>query len=204
MLLEVPQITGRYYTAQILDEWGEVIVNINERATPAKPFGAYALTKPGSAPVIPDGATRIDLHSAKAKMLARVELQRDAQAAVDLQHEFRVTQRGPVSIAAPPEIPAFYDRTLLAVEAFDLAGAVLATALDVSPAAAPLQLLTHAVAAYVRSNSEARARVDDLLRTTVIPNFVATAITTAAPYRNNWAGGGSPETTDPITGFAQW
>jgi hypothetical protein len=30
-LLEVPEITGRYYTAQILDEWGEVIVNINER-----------------------------------------------------------------------------------------------------------------------------------------------------------------------------
>jgi hypothetical protein len=28
----VPQITGRYYTAQLLDEWGEVIVNINDRS----------------------------------------------------------------------------------------------------------------------------------------------------------------------------
>lgn len=48
VLLEVPEVKGRYYTAEILDEWGEVIVNINERTTPAKPFGTFALTKPGS------------------------------------------------------------------------------------------------------------------------------------------------------------
>ena len=47
-ILEVPEITDRYYTAELLDEWGEVIVNINERTTPAKPFGTFALTKPGS------------------------------------------------------------------------------------------------------------------------------------------------------------
>ena len=37
VLLEIPEIKGRYYTAQILDEWGEVIVNINERTFPSKP-----------------------------------------------------------------------------------------------------------------------------------------------------------------------
>jgi hypothetical protein len=42
-LLEVPEVKGRYYTAQILDEWGEVIVNINERTFPSKPFGKFAL-----------------------------------------------------------------------------------------------------------------------------------------------------------------
>ncbi|WP_280171474.1 DUF1254 domain-containing protein [Agrobacterium pusense] len=43
VILEVPEITGRYYTAQILDEWGEVISNINERTFPSMPFGKFAL-----------------------------------------------------------------------------------------------------------------------------------------------------------------
>ena len=42
-ILEVPEIKGRYYTAQIVDEWGEVIANINERIFPSKPFGKFAL-----------------------------------------------------------------------------------------------------------------------------------------------------------------
>src|SRR5580700_8748569 len=60
VLLEVPDIKGRYYTAQILDEWGEVIVNINERTFPSKPFGAFALVQPGSRPALPRGASRIE------------------------------------------------------------------------------------------------------------------------------------------------
>ena len=47
VLLEIPEIEDRYYTAQILDEWGEVIVNINERTFPSKPYGKFALVKPG-------------------------------------------------------------------------------------------------------------------------------------------------------------
>ena len=35
-VLEVPEITGHYYTAQFCDEWGEVITNINERNYPLK------------------------------------------------------------------------------------------------------------------------------------------------------------------------
>ena len=31
VILNVPEIKGRYYTAQLLDGWGEVIANINER-----------------------------------------------------------------------------------------------------------------------------------------------------------------------------
>jgi hypothetical protein len=46
VLLEIPEIKDRYYTAQILDEWGEVIVNINERTFPSKPYGKFALVKP--------------------------------------------------------------------------------------------------------------------------------------------------------------
>jgi hypothetical protein len=53
VLLEIPEIKDRYYTAQILDEWGEVIVNINERTFPSKPYGKFALAKPGFAGSIP-------------------------------------------------------------------------------------------------------------------------------------------------------
>ena len=47
VLLEIPEIKDRYYTAQILDEWGEVIVNINDRTFPSKPYGRFALVKAG-------------------------------------------------------------------------------------------------------------------------------------------------------------
>src|SRR5450631_4216047 len=42
VLLEMPEVKGRYYTAQILDEWGEVITNINERNYPSHPHGKFA------------------------------------------------------------------------------------------------------------------------------------------------------------------
>ena len=47
-LLEIPEIKGRDYTVQILNEWGEVVTNINERTFPSKPFGKFALVTPGS------------------------------------------------------------------------------------------------------------------------------------------------------------
>jgi hypothetical protein len=59
VLLEIPEIKGRYYTAQILDEWGEVIVNINERTFASKPYGKFALVKPGFEGSIPIDAARV-------------------------------------------------------------------------------------------------------------------------------------------------
>jgi hypothetical protein len=94
VLLEVPEVTNGYYTAQILDDWGEVIVNIDECAAAVKPYGTFALAKPGSSPPLPEGATRIDLHSAKAKMLARIELKVDPDTALRLQKQFSVTPQG--------------------------------------------------------------------------------------------------------------
>src|SRR6478735_6224859 len=90
VLLEVPEVKGRYYTAQILDEWGEVIVNINERTFPSKPYGTFALVAPDSATKTPDDAGRVVLHSNKAKMLGRVELKDDSDGAVKLQKAFRL------------------------------------------------------------------------------------------------------------------
>jgi len=86
-ILTIPRIDDRYYTAQLIDEWGEVIVNINERTFPDHPYGTFALIAPGSTPAIPGDAVVIELHSNKAKLLARVELRDDWDGAVELQQQ---------------------------------------------------------------------------------------------------------------------
>ncbi|GAS90458.1 DUF1214 domain-containing protein [Mycolicibacterium brisbanense] len=186
VLLEVPEITGRYYTAQVLDEWGEVIVNINERATPVKPSGTFAFTKPGSTVSIPPGASRIDLHSGKAKLLGRIELGDDPDIAVALQKRFTLTPLGDITVPAPPPVPGFDNTALLGVEIFDLARTVVPSALDVSPAAAGMQLQAGAVADHVAGSAANRAEVDRLLTEIVIPEFRDYAYTKSARVVNNW------------------
>jgi Uncharacterized conserved protein len=74
VILNVPRVKGRYYTAELLDGWGQVITNINERTYPDHPYGKFALVIKGTNPPVPSDAVKIELPSAKAKMLARVEL----------------------------------------------------------------------------------------------------------------------------------
>jgi hypothetical protein len=190
VILEVPEVKDRYYTAQLLDEWGEVIANINERTFPSKPFGKFALVKPGWTGSLPADASPIKLHSSKAKMLGRVELKGDPDGAVKLQRAFKVTPLGTPVIEPPPFVPAFTNRELIGVAIFDDVDARLASALDISPLAAQMQQNVRAVAAYVASSAEARAAVDKLLRDKIIPGFVEYAFTKSAPYRSHWVGGG--------------
>ena len=131
VMLDVPEITDRYYTAQILDEWGEVIVNINERSSPSKPFGKFALVHPGWNGSLPADASRITLHSGKAKMLARVELKDDPAEAVRLQRAFKLAPLGTPLVAPPPAIPMFGNEDLIGVEIFDDIDTKLSSALDV-------------------------------------------------------------------------
>src|SRR5271169_4554521 len=42
-LIDLPEIKGRYYTVEIVNGWGEVIDNINERSYSSHPFGTFAL-----------------------------------------------------------------------------------------------------------------------------------------------------------------
>jgi hypothetical protein len=189
-LLEVPQITGRYYTAQILDEWGEVIVNINERTLPTKPYGEFLLVAPRSKFKTPDEAGRIVLHSNKAKMLSRVELKDDPDGAMKLQKAFKLSLLGKPDIEPPPEIPLFDNKDLMGVEIFDDLDHRIASALDVAPIAADMQQKARTVAAYVASSNEARTKVDRLLRGKLIKEFQVFAQSKAAPYQNHWLGGG--------------
>src|SRR6476469_6586872 len=127
VVLEVPEIGGCYYTAQIIDEWGEVIANINERSFPSKPFGKFFLVKPGSTVAPPADAGRIELHSSKAKMLARVELKGDPEGAVRLQKAFKVSVTGTPEIEPPVALSMFDNTGLIGVEIFERAEAILAS-----------------------------------------------------------------------------
>jgi len=188
-LLDVPRITGRYYTAQLLDEWGEVIVNINDRTFPSQPFGRFALVAPRSTAKTPEDAGRIVLHSHKAKMLSRVELKDDPDGAVKLQQAFTLRSLGTPAIDAPPAIPMFDNKDLMGVEIFDDLDARLASALDVAPIAAELQQKARAVAAYVASGNDARTTVDKVARGKAVKEFQVYATTAAMPVRNRWMGG---------------
>ena len=42
-LVELPEISDRYFTLQIINGWGEVTANINERTYPKHPYGRFAL-----------------------------------------------------------------------------------------------------------------------------------------------------------------
>jgi hypothetical protein len=191
VMLDVPEIKHRYYTAQILDEWGEVIANINERTFPLKPYGRFALCKPGSRPRLPEDATRIDLHSSKAKLLARVELKGDPQGAVVLQKQFRLTPQGLAFVPAPPELPIFPNDILVGAELFEHAASLLGSALDVSPHAADMQQKVHAVAAHIASSAAARMAVDRQIRDKVVPAFKEFVFTKSAPQHEGWVGGSS-------------
>jgi hypothetical protein len=191
VILEVPKVEGRYYTAQILDEWGEVIANINERTFPSKPYGKFALVKPGSKVKVPTDTGRIELHSSKAKMLARVELKGDKEGAVKLQREFKLTPMGDVKVAPVSPMPMFNNKDLIGVEIFDNLDATLASALDVAPNAAEMQQKARAIAAYVASSPEARKSIDQQIHARVVPEIEDYTFTKSAPYRNHWVGGAS-------------
>jgi hypothetical protein len=187
VLLEIPEITDRYYTAQILDEWGEVVTNINERNYPLHPHGRFAFVAPGSRAEVPEDAVRIELHSRKAKMLARVELKTDLEGAMALQRRFTLTPLGTPKIEPAPPMPAFGNRELIGVEIFDNVDRLLTSAPDVSPVAARMQAKVRAVA-HQAGDPDLRPALDRLITEEIVPEFLEQAVTKAGVFENGWLG----------------
>jgi hypothetical protein len=48
LLVTVPEITGRYYTVEFINGWGETLANLNERCHPDHPSGLFAICFQGS------------------------------------------------------------------------------------------------------------------------------------------------------------
>lgn len=163
-VIDIPPISDRYYTIQVLNLWGETIANINERNYPNHPSGAFAFCLRGTRMTVPTGTVRIDLPSRKARILVRVELGADPDVAIALQRAITMRASASPRISAPITIPMFTNSTLPGVEAFDTAPAVLASEPDINPGAAALQATVRAVAMMVATNKHDRERVDGVIR----------------------------------------
>jgi hypothetical protein len=163
VLLEIPKITGRYYTYHVLNGWGETVLNINERTFPQQPFGKYALCLKGSNPKIPSDALRVDLPAKTSRVLARVELGDNMKEAVRLQKQFVLTSLGEPKIEKPFEVPLFEGIALPGVEIFDSASAMLATEPDINEGMESLQEKVKAVESLVKSGSVGRSQVEKII-----------------------------------------
>ena len=154
VILEVPKIEGgRYYSWQMLNGWGETVLNVNERTFPDRPFGKYALVLKGSNPPIPEDTLRVELPSRKSRVLARVELGSDPEEAICLQKQFKLTPTGTPEIAPLIVKLDFPNDKLPGAEAFDQA-AILESEPDINPGMEPLQAKVRAVETLVKSGPE--------------------------------------------------
>nr|WP_180206209.1 DUF1214 domain-containing protein [Pseudomonas sp. SbOxS1]NYU06430.1 DUF1254 domain-containing protein [Pseudomonas sp. SbOxS1] len=164
-IVSVPKIQDRYFTVQFLNGWGETLANINERVFPRQSWGDFAVCLKGAKVKLPDGLTsRIDLPVKQARILARVALGSDPEAAVALQHQFKLAATGSPKLPEIPKTPIFELETLPGVEAFDAAQVALDSEPDLSVGLEPLQQTTRAVAKAISDPAE-RARVDKIIRT---------------------------------------
>ncbi|TDP00206.1 DUF1214 domain-containing protein [Flavobacterium sp. 245] len=172
VILNVPKIEGRYYTAQLLDGWGEVITNINERNFPKTPWGKFALVLKGSNPTIPSDVVKVELPSEKVKMLARVELKGTSATAKKLQEQFTFIVPDGIKIAPPLTIPDFTPKAPIGGEIFDKVQEVLDSASDAMPKAKEYQAKAIAVGQYAKTGDKAKERIDQVVKTKAIPAFL--------------------------------
>ena len=198
-VLEVPKVEGRYYTAQIMDEWADILYNVNERNLPDHPCGRFALCLSGSNPTIPEGAVRLDLPSRKAKMLARVERKGDDQGALALQHQFRIIKSREPAIVPAVEIPMFSNKELITVDAFSqpMLDQVLNSAPDNMKMAPGMQKQARDIAAFIAKAEDNRAAIDAIIRQKAVPGLVQ-FVRSYGDKRGGWIA-----TTGKETGFGE-
>lgn len=170
LVVTVPKITGRYYTVQFLNGWGETVANINERVFPKHPSGDFAICLAGSQVAVPAGTQRIDVPIKYMRVLLRVALGADWDTAVALQRQFAFRTIGEPTLPTIPNTPIFDIETLLGVEAFEAAEAALDSEADINPGMEQLQATTRAIGQAV-TDPATRARVDQVIRSTALPAF---------------------------------
>jgi hypothetical protein len=186
LVVFVPAITGRYYTVQFLNGWGETIANINERVFPQRPNGHFAVCLEGSQVPIPAGALRIDVPVKYMRVLLRVELGANWDEAVALQRQFEFRATGQPALPSIPKTPIFDTESLLGVEAFDAAELALDSEADINPGMEQLQATTRAIARAV-TDPATRARVDQVIRSKALAEFKKAMPTLGdGTVRNGW------------------
>ena len=187
LMVTVPRITGRYYTVQFLNGWGETVANINERAFPGHPSGQFAVCLKGSQVDIPAGAQRVDVPVKNLRALSRVELGANWDEAVDLQRKVEFRSTGTPSPPPVPKTVMFDIEALPGVEAFDSAELALDSEADINPGMEPLQATARAVAMAIKDPDE-RTRVDQVIRSKAWGDFKKSMPRIGdGTVRNGWA-----------------
>lgn len=189
VILEIPKIEGKYYTAQLCDEWAEIITNINERNYPKTPYGKFALVLEGSNPKIPEDAVRVELPSKKAKLLGRVERKGNDKEAVKLQHQFRVIRIGEPGIEPAVDIPMFTNKEPITVDVFQkpMVEKVLASAPDrMVSHASDMQKKVMIIADFVAMSEANRAAIDAIVKEKAFP-AVLNYIKNFGDKRGGWS-----------------
>ena len=167
-ILELPPIQGRYHTVQILNGWGEVIANINERTFPHHPSGRFALCLAGAEGLdIPDDALRIDLPCSMARMKIAIQAGPDPAQARELEMRISLRASGEVPEVAATDQTEFRYSWLLSADCFDLAERILALE-DVIPGKEAAKCRTLIVAAAA-ADSRQRREITRIIRKFAVP-----------------------------------
>lgn len=169
-IVEVPKITGRYYTVQVLNGWGETTANINERNYPAHPNGKFALCLNESKVNLPEGTERINLPNEKSRVLTRIELGKNPKEAIRLQKEFKIYSTGKPKISASPKIANFTNSRLPGADAFANAQQVLISDPDLSEGMANYQANVMAISRAI-ADPKQKARINTVIEKQAIPEF---------------------------------
>ena len=186
-IVNVPKVEGRYYTVHFLNGWGETIANINERLFPKRPFGAFAVCLRGAKVTLPAGSTRIDLPVRASRLLARIELGSNPDAAIALQQQFTLRATGTPKLPDIPKTPIFEPEKLPGVEAFEAVDIALDSEPDLSVGLEALAEKARAIGRDVRDPAE-RARADQVIRTRAYADFgKAGALIGHGTLANGWA-----------------
>jgi hypothetical protein len=184
-LLNLPQIKGRYYTVEIVNGWGEVIDNINERTYPSHPFGTFALCRSKAKVDLPAGAERVEVAGNTSRILIPIELGADPAEALALQKQITMQATGSPKAGDAVVKPDFADDKLPGVEAFDKTAEILGSEADINKGMADPQSEALAVAAAAADPAQ-RAHIDEVIHSQAIPAFFA-AIAKLSPAMNGWA-----------------
>ncbi len=185
VLLEIPEVKGRYYTWHVLNAWGETLLNINERTFPNQPFGKYALCLKGGTPKIPDGYLRVDIPARISRVLARVELGQDEKEATRLQHLFKLTPQGKPQIAKQVKMPLFELLNVPGAELFDMTTEMLANEPD-NPGMDTIQAKAKEVEALLVNDPLSREKINGLITKQFVQEFVD-LLHHPGPAKNGWA-----------------
>jgi hypothetical protein len=162
-MVSVPKVTGRYYTVQFLNGWGETVANLNERVFPEHPHGQFAICLKGSRIELPAGVQRVEVPVKWMRTLSRVELGANRDDAIALQRQFEIRASGQPALPPVPKTLMFGMNALPGAEAFESAELALDSEADINPGMGTLQANTKAIAKAVKDSGE-RRRIDQVIR----------------------------------------